>query len=135
MKRLILLSFMVLFLFSTPFSAFPEEPIRIDVLYMNHGPLRPTLRELEKLFTAYGDEIAVYRYDFYSEEGERFMAQKGLRRHVPLVIWIDGKSTLEVNGNPVTFTGFPTGAGPLSFQGKWNIEILKQALDQVTGRN
>lgn len=135
MKRLILLFFMVLFLFGTPFSAFPKEPVRIDVLYMNHGPLRPTLRELEKLFTGYGDRIAVYWYDFYSEEGERFKAEKGIREHLPLVIWIDGKSTLKVNGTPVTFSGFPTGSGPSFFQGKWKVKDLKMALDYATNQN
>ena len=25
------------------------------------------------------------------EEGEQFMAKKGIKQHVPLVIWIDGK--------------------------------------------
>ncbi len=135
MKKLIVLCFTALFLFSTPLSVFPEEPVRIEVLYMNHGPLRPTLRKLEKLFTGYGDKIAVYRYDFYSKEGERFKAEKGIKGHVPLVLWIDGKSTLKVNGTPVQFRGFPTGSGPSSFQGKWNMEVLKEALDQKTNKN
>lgn len=134
MKRLIVLCFTALFLFSTPLSVFPKEPVRIEVLYMNHGPLRPTLRELEKLFTGYGDRIAVYRYDFYSEEGERFKAEKGIKGHVPLILWIDGKSTLKVNGTPVQFRGFPTGSGPAFFQGKWNMDVLKEALDQITNK-
>jgi len=135
MKRLTVLCFLGLFLFSTPLSVFPKEPVQIEVLYMNHGPLRPTLRELDELFTGYGDRIAVYGHDFYSEEGERFKAEKGIKEHVPLVLWIDGKSTLKVNGTPVQFRGFPTGSGPASFQGKWNMEVLKQALDQVTKGN
>ncbi len=135
MKRWIVLCFLALFLFSTPLSVFSEEPVRIDLLYMNHGPLRPTLRDLEKLFDGYGDRIAVYGYDFYSEEGERFKAEKGIKGHVPLVLWIDGKSTLKVNGTPVTFSGFPTGSGPAFFQGKWNMDVLKEALDQITNKN
>ena len=135
MKKLIVFCFLGLFLFSTPLTVFPEEPVRIEVLYMNHGPLRPTLRELDKLFTGYGDKIAVYRHDFYSEEGERFKAEKEIKGHVPLVLWIDGKSTLKVNGTLVQFRGFPTGSGPASFQGKWNMEVLKRALDQITNEN
>jgi len=135
MKRLIVLCFLGLFLFGTPFSVFSEEPVRIEVLYMNHGPLRPTLRELDKLLTGYGDRIAVYGYDFNSEEGERFKAEKGIKGHVPLVLWIDGKSTLKLNGTPVTFSGFPTGSGPAFFQGKWDMAVLKEALDQITNKN
>jgi hypothetical protein len=93
------------------------------------------LRELEKLFTGYGDRIAVYRHDFYSEEGERFKAEKGIKGHAPLVLWIDGKSILEVNGTPVQFRGFPTGSGPAFFQGKWDMAVLKEALDKITHKN
>ena len=74
-------------------------------------------------------------YDFNSEEGERFKAEKGIKEHVPLVLWIDGKSTLMVNGTPVTFRGFPTGSGPAFFQGKWNMEVLKEAIDQIANKN
>ena len=135
MKRLIVSCFIALFLFSTPLSVFPKEPVRIEVLYMNHGPLRPTLRELDELFTGYGDRIAVHRYEFFSEAGKQFKTEKGINAHIPLVLWIDGKSTLTVNGTPVQFRGFPTGSGPAFFQGKWNMEVLKEALDQITHEN
>jgi len=110
-----------------------EQPVKIDVLYMNHGPMQPTLRSLENLFSGYGDKIAVSRYDFESDAGEKFKAQKGIRQHIPLVIWIEGKSTVQVKGKPVTFSGFPSGSGPSFFQGKWNMEDLKTVLDQATG--
>jgi len=135
MKRWLVLCFTALVLFGAPLSVFSGEPVQIEVLYMNHGPVRPTLRELEKLFTGYGDKIAVHRYEFFSEEGKRFKAEKGITGHVPLVLWIDGKSTLKVNGTQVGFRGFPTGSGPASFQGKWDLEILKKALDQETRKN
>lgn len=132
MKKWVVFCSTVLFLFGAPFTVFPEEPVQIDLLYMNHGPVRPTLRELEKLFMGYGDRIAVHRYEFFSEEGKQFKTEKGINAHIPLVLWIDGKSTLEVNGTPILFRGFPTGSGPASFQGKWNMEVLKEALDQIT---
>ena len=135
MKKLILFCFIAMSLFSIPSNAFSNEPIRIDVLYMNHGPMRPTLRNLEDLFNGYGEKIAVFGYDFESEKGEKFKAQKGIRTHIPLVIWIDGKSTVQVNGKPVTFSGFPSGSGPSLFQGKWNLGELKTALDQATSKN
>ena len=59
MKKWIIVCFLGMFLLSTSLSVFSGEPVRIEVLYMNHGPLRPTLRELDKLFTGYGDRIAV----------------------------------------------------------------------------
>ena len=135
MKKLILSCLMVLSLLGMPSNSSSKEPIRIDVLYMNHGPMRPTLRNLEDLFSRYGDKIAVFRYDFESEEGENFKAQKGIREHIPLVIWIDGKSTVQVNGKQVTLSGFPSGSGPSFFQGKWEIRELEMALNQATSDN
>jgi hypothetical protein len=135
MKKHILFYSVALVMFFTPLVAETKEPIRIDVLYLNHGPMRPTLRELRNLFPTYGEKIVLFWHDSESEEGYRFKAQKGIKRHTPLVIYIDGQSTLQVNGKPVTFFGFPTGSGPSFFQGKWNIGDLEMALDQATSKN
>lgn len=136
MKKTIVFCFITLFFLGFSANAFSGEiaqRIRVDVLYMDHGPMQPTLRDLRGLFPNYGDRIALFWHDFESEEGARFKSKMGIRRHVPLVIWIDGKSTLPVNGRPVTFSGFPTGAGPSFFQGKWKMADLKTALDGLIG--
>ena len=136
MQKLIFFCFITLFLFGLSANALPGEPAqrhRVDVLYMDHGPVQPTLRELRGIFPNYGDEIALFWHDFESEDGARFKSKMGIHRHVPLVIWIDGKSTLQVNGRSVTFSGFPTGAGPSFFQGKWKMADLKMALDGLIG--
>jgi hypothetical protein len=135
MRKLILCCFTALFLFILPLNSFSGEPLRIDVLYMNHGPMQPTLRSLRDLFPEYGNKVTVLWHDFESEEGNRFKAKMGIRRHVPLVIWINGESTLQVNARPVTFSGFPTGSGPAFFQGKWEMADLENVLDQLTGKH
>ena len=61
------------------------------------------------------------------------MAKKGINQHVPLVIWIDDQ-VVPVDGKEIIFAGFPTGSGPAFFQGKWTMDDLKAALDQVTGK-
>jgi hypothetical protein len=134
-KKLSLFFFLALPLLLIASYSFSREPVKIDVLYMNHGPMQPTLRSLDKLFRDYGDKIKVFGHDFESEEGERFKAEKGIRQHIPLVIWIEGKSTVELNGKPITFSGFPSGSGPAFFQGKWDLADLKTALDQATSKN
>ncbi len=106
-------------------------PTRVEVLFMNHGPLMDTLDKMKGVFSACGDRIRVSWYDFESKEGEDFKAQKGINRHVPLVIWIDGNEVLEVGQKRIEFVGFPTGAGPAFFQGNWTMEDLKTALDQA----
>jgi hypothetical protein len=112
--------------------AYAAKPTRVEVLYMNHGPLMDTLDKMKSVFSTYGDRISVSWYDFESKEAEDFKAQKGINQHVPLVIWIDDNTVVKVGSKQIKFAGFPTGAGPAFFQGKWTIDDLKAALDQAT---
>ena len=132
MKKIIALCFVVLILFSFPFTLFAAKEVKVEVLYMNHGPLLGTLKEIKTIFTQYGNKIAVSWYDVETDEGQKFMAQKGIRGHIPLVVWMDNKVKFQMDGKEIIFAGFPTGSGPLFFQGKWNMEDLKKALNQVT---
>jgi hypothetical protein len=117
----------------SPFSsAYAEKPTRVEVLYMNHGPLMDTLDRMKSVFSSYGDKISVSWYDFETKEGEKFKAKKGINQHVPLMIWIDGDTVVKLGQKQIKFVGFPTGAGPRFFQGKWTISDLEAALDQAT---
>jgi hypothetical protein len=121
-----------LFLSAYAANVYAAKPTRVEVLYMNHGPLMDTLDKMKSVFSAYGDRIKVSWYDFESKEGEDFKAKKGIKQHVPLVIWIDGSEVVKVGQRQIKFVGFPTGAGPAFFQGKWTIDDLRTALDQTT---
>ena len=134
MKTIILSCLAVLVLFSVPFTLFAAKEVKVEVLYMNHGPLLDSLEQIKKVFSQYGSKIAVSWYDFETKEGEQFMVKKGITQHVPLVIWLDGKSTVPVNGKEIKFVGFPTGSGPAFFQGKWTMEDLRKALDEITSK-
>jgi hypothetical protein len=109
-------------------------PVTIDILYMNHGPLRSTLDQIKQVLAGYGDKISAAWYDFESKDGERFMAQKGIRQHIPLAIWVNGKTAVPVEGKDVQLMGFPSGSGPAPFQGKWTMDELRKALDVLTGK-
>jgi len=132
MKKIILSCLVVLVLFSIPLTLFAAKEVKVEVLYMNHGPLLPSIEQIKQVFSKYGNKISVSWYDFETKEGEQFMAKKGVTQHVPLVIWLDGKSAFPVNGKEIKFVGFPTGAGPAAFQGKWTMDDLRLALDQIT---
>ena len=136
MKKLILscVAVAILVLLSFPITGRSASPVMVDILYMNHGPLRPTVEQIRKVLSGYGDKISSSWYDFESKEGERFMAQKGLKQHIPLVIWVNGKPAVSVEGKDVQLMGFPSGSGPAAFQGKWTMEDLRKALDQLTDK-
>jgi hypothetical protein len=138
MKKILLgcLSLALISLFSSAYagSAYAAKPARVDVLYMNHGPLMDTLDKMKTVFSSYGDRISVSWYEFFSKEGEDFKAKKGINQHVPLVIWIDGNDVVKLGQKQVKFVGFPTGAGPAFFQGKWTMDDLRTALDQAAAK-
>ena len=108
--------------------------VNVEVLFMNHAPMQPTVKQMRELFSGYGDRIAVTWYDLDTREGQQFMTKKGLREHVPIMIWIAGNVTVKLGQKEIRFAGFPAGSGPEAFQGKWTIQDLKTALDQITAR-
>lgn len=130
-----MLAILALSLFLSSPSVVAAAPAEADVLYMNHGPLRPTLDKLKALFSGFGDKLVVRWHDFESPEGEKFMDSKGISQHTPLMIWINGRNSVEVDGAPVAFSGFPSGAGPAMFQGKWTLEALAKALELAARPN
>ena len=130
-KAVVCLSILVFlcFVFSAHAAA---KTTKVEVLYMNHGPLEETVDQIKGVLSKYGDKLAVAWYDFDTSEGEQFMAKKGVKQHIPLVIWIDDSPVVTVGAKKVQFVGFPTGSGPAFFQGKWTMDDLKAALDQAT---
>ncbi len=133
MKRIIFLCFLTLALVCIPWLGMAGKPVKVEVLYMNHGPLQASLQEIRNIFSHYKGKITVSWYDFDSREGEDFMAKKRLTQHIPLAIWIDDQVKFQVDGKEVIFAGFPTGSGPQFFQGKWTMADLQKVLDQLTG--
>jgi hypothetical protein len=130
MKKIIFY-FTLFFLVAVGFAAADEQKVSVEILYLNHGPLQSTLKEIDSICAQYKDKITVSRYNFESPEGEKFKNKKGITQHVPLMIWIAGKNAVSVNGKEVAFSGFPTGTGPAFFQGKWTMKDYRQALDQA----
>jgi hypothetical protein len=130
-KKVILSCLVVLVLVAIPFTVFAEKAVKVEIFYMNKGPLQPTLEELRKIFSQYGSKITVSWYEFDTKEADELKKQKGLKRLTPLAMWINGNSTIPVNGKNIEFIGFPDGTGPALFQGKWTMEDFRTALEQI----
>lgn len=133
MKKTVVISTLIFFILGLCLNVYAAKETKIEVLYMNHGPLMDTVNKMKSLFSRYGNKLTVSWYDFDTKEGEEFMTKKGIKQHVPLIVWIDGSQVVVIGGvRNVQFAGFPTGSGPASFQGKWTMDDLKAALDQAT---
>jgi hypothetical protein len=134
MKKGILCFLMAIFLVSIPLIVGAAKPVKIEVLYMNHGPLQDSLEGIKKVFSQYKEKVTVSWYDYDTKEGEAFMSKKKITQHIPLVIWMDNQVKFKVDGKDIVFAGFPTGSGPAFFQGKWTNGDLQKVLDQLTGK-
>jgi len=111
----------------------PPGVVAVEVVYLNHPPVRPVLAEVDNLLTAYGEQVNVARYDFDTPEGEAFAKARKLTEHTPLAIFINGSMEFRVNGRAVKFYSFPQGQGTgIVPDGAWTVEDLRQVLDQVT---
>ena len=106
----------------------------VDILYLNHPPLRPVLADLDKVLAKYGGKVKVTRYDFDTQEGAAFAKAKNITGHEPLAIFINGSTDVTINGRQVKFLSFPQGQGTGMVQdGAWSMQDLDAALAQVTG--
>jgi len=108
--------------------------VTVEVLYMNHPPLRPTLTEVDKVLASYGDRVKVSRYDVDTPQGEAFATAHNLTGHVPLAIFVNGSMDFKVAGRQGKFYSFPQGQGNfMAPDGAWTVKDLDAVLAQATG--
>ncbi|BEQ15335.1 hypothetical protein [Desulfoferula mesophila] len=102
--------------------------VKVDVLFMNHGPMQPVIKSLKEILARHSLAASASWHDFETASGQDFMRRKGLAGHIPLLVFINDSSTWQVQGRKVTFVGFPNGYGPYQFQGQWSLADLDRLL-------
>ncbi len=108
------------------------QPAKVEILFMNHGPMHPTIRNLKALLQRYPGKVQAGWFDFDQQSGKSFMSHKGITGHIPLLIFVNGSHTFDMGGRKVTFMGFPSGAGPYQYQGKWSLQDLEGVIQSLT---
>jgi len=117
---------------TAPPSARATEPVHLEILHMNHGPMRPTIRNIKALLSTYGPKVQAEWFNYDQAEGKQFMKKKKLQGHFPMLIFINGKHKLQSGNKQIDFKGFPSGSGPFkSVEGEWRIDDLKNVLDAL----
>lgn len=98
--------------------------VDVDLVYLNHPPVQPVLKDIEKVLADYKGKASVTRHEADTAEGKKFADEHSLTGHVAIAVLIDGE---------VEFKGFPVGEAPVkSAEGDWEIEDLDAALRQRT---
>ena len=107
--------------------------VQLDILYMNHGPMRPTIGKIKKLVANYKGSLQVSWYDFDRPEGKAFFKKQKLTGHIPLLLILDGQSDFTIDGRQVLLQGFPTGVSPFKqVEGNWSLDDLQVIFEQKT---
>jgi hypothetical protein len=110
-----------------------EPAVLVEVISLDHAPIRPAVEEVLSLAEEYGSDVIIRTYSFDSAEGEDFAAEKGITEHLPLAVFINGVSEFTVDGRTVLFESFPQGEGTgMVADGTWTITDLRAVLDRAT---
>jgi len=121
---------------SQPVPTAPPGVTTVDIIYLNHGPVRSVLTDIDALLEGYGEQIKVTRYDFGTPEGATFAQSHGLNGHIPLAIFVNGSIDFTLGERAVKFYSFPQGQGTgVVPDGAWRIGDLQQVLDQAVGKS
>ncbi len=104
----------------------------VEIIYLNHGPVRKVITDIDAFLEEYGDRISVSHYTFDSSEGESFAESKKLKGHIPLAIFVDGSMEFTVDNHSVEFFSFPKGQGTGFVEdGAWSVDDLKKVIDGI----
>jgi len=104
----------------------------VELIYLNHGPVRNVITDIDNLLEGYGENIQVIHYTFGSPEGKSFAESRKLDGHIPMAVFIDGSMEFTVDNRSVEFISFPQGGGTgFVADGEWSIDDLKQVIDEV----
>lgn len=106
-------------------------PVRIEIISLDHAPIRPTTDEAAALAAEYGEDVTLLTLHFDTPEGDTFATDNGLNDHTPIAIFIDGETGFEIDGRAVNFLSFPQGDGPgIVADGDWTFADLRTVLDR-----
>ena len=109
------------------------DPVQVEIISLDHAPIRPAVQEVINMTAEFGDKVAVQRYDFDTPEGAAFAEDHNLTEHTPIAIFVNGKTEFEVNGRSVTFFSFPQGTGTsMVAEGEWTMADLQAVLARET---
>ena len=114
-------------------STHPDAAVQIEVIALDHAPIRPAVEGAEALAAEYGAKVGYTLYGFDTEEGKAFAEQHDITEHTPIAIYVNGEIEFEIDGRAIKFYSFPQGEGTgIVPDGVWTIDDLRSVLDQET---
>ena len=107
--------------------------VLVEVISLDHSPIRPTVAEVEAVAAEFGDAVTIQTYNFGTPEGDAFAKEHKLVEHTPIAIYINGEMEYKVADRDVKFYSFPQNAGTgMVAEGVWTMDDLRSVLEQLT---
>ncbi len=111
-----------------------DGPVLVEIISLDHAPIRPTTDEAADLVAEYGEGVVLSNYHFGTPEGDSFAEENGLTDHTPIAIFINGESKFDIDGHQVQFFSFPQGEGTgVVAEGDWTFDDLRTILTSAVG--
>lgn len=111
-----------------------EGKVVVEILYLNHFPVKSALNEVKEMLDAYKDKVIVQYYTFSSDEGAVFAEDKNIQSHTPIVIFVNGEKEHILNGKKLKFFSFPQGEGTsMMDDGGWSVTDLEKVIQKAIG--
>jgi hypothetical protein len=111
-----------------------QDTVTVEILYLDHSPVRSVLSELEAAVTRVEDRVSLRMYKAGDADGEAFAEAHDITEHTPLAIFIDGSMEHKLDGRSVRFYSFPQGQGTGVVQdGDWAMADFDAILTQLAG--
>lgn len=117
-----------------PRAAQAGPPVKVEIVFMNHGPMQPVIKGLKEVLARHSAKVSAAWHDFETKEGQDFLRKKGVNGHIPLLVFINGATSGKVQGKTIGFQGFPSGSGPYMFRGQWTLEDFDQLLGELSNQ-
>ncbi len=132
MRKLVIFS-LILLLLTACGGGQADGPVQVEIISLDHAPIRPAVQEVLNVAAEYGDKVTVQSYNFDTPEGVAFAEEHGLTEHTPIAVFVSGEMESEVDGRTVKFYSFPHGEGTgWVAEGVLTMGDLRAVLDHKT---
>ena len=111
-------------------------PVEVEIVALDHWPIRRALEQTLEMLEKFGDKVNQQQIDADSKAGRARLKTSGMKRHIPVVIFVDGEFKHTLEGQEVIFENFPLASDShMRLDGKWSAGDVKAVIEEILGVN
>jgi hypothetical protein len=109
------------FLMIRPGTASTITSVKVEAVgFFTHPPMWETRDTIQKVCKEFPGKVDLVMYNEMSDEGRKFMQSKGLKGHLPMVLYVNGSIAHKINNQVIVFRDFVGQS--------WKAENLEQVI-------